>query len=185
MTAQGLLQVALYTAVLIAAAWPLGRFMTAIYEGRRTWFTPIFGGLERAIYRVAGVDERSESDWRRYAVAVLVFNVIGFAVVYFLQRLQGVLPLNPQGFAAVSPDDSVSPVPVAPAVPTTVIVRVSTSAPAPTCSVSPTEMPVTLATLRLVSPAAATALSVVARPWVPTAVTERTSPSTNAGCPTT
>ena len=90
----------------MAAAKPLGLYMTAVYEGRRTWLTPVFGWLERGIYRVAGIDERSESDWRRYAVAVLVMNVIGFAVVYLLQRLQGVLPLNPQGFAAVSPDSS-------------------------------------------------------------------------------
>src|SRR5262245_35278248 len=81
-------------------------FMAAVYEGRRTWLTPIFGWLERAIYRGAGIDEQSEGDWRRYAVAALVFNVIGVAAVYLLQRLQGVLPLNPQGFAAVSPDSS-------------------------------------------------------------------------------
>src|SRR5262245_21574808 len=81
-------------------------FMAAVYEGRRTWLTPIFGWLERAIYRGAGIDEQSEGDWRRYAVAALVFNVIGFAAVYLLQRLQGVLPLNPQGFAGVSPDSS-------------------------------------------------------------------------------
>jgi K+-transporting ATPase ATPase A chain len=106
MTAQGFFQVVLYTVVLGAAAWPLGKFMTAVYEGRPTWLTPVLGGLERAVYRIAGVDERSESDWRRYALAVLLFNVIGFAVVYVLQRLQGVLPLNPQGFGAVSPDSS-------------------------------------------------------------------------------
>src|SRR5262245_60403614 len=106
MTAQGSLQVVLYLALLVAAAKPLGMFMTAIYEGRRTWLTPVFGRLERAIYRVAGIDERSEDDWRRYVFGALVFNVIGFAFVYLLQRLQGVLPLNPQGFAAVSPDSS-------------------------------------------------------------------------------
>jgi K+-transporting ATPase ATPase A chain len=106
MTAQGFFQVVLYTVVLGVAAWPLGRFMTAIYEGKRTWLTPVFGGIERAIYRLAGIDPQSESDWRRYALAVLLFNVIGFAVVYLLQRLQGVLPLNPQEFAAVSPDSS-------------------------------------------------------------------------------
>jgi K+-transporting ATPase ATPase A chain len=96
----------LYLALLVAAAKPLGMFMTAVFEGRRTWFTPVFGGLERGIYRVAGIDERSEGDWKRYALAVLLVNVIGFAAVYLLQRLQGVLPLNPQGFAAVSPDSS-------------------------------------------------------------------------------
>jgi K+-transporting ATPase ATPase A chain len=106
MNAQGWLQLVLYIALLAAAAKPLGLFMTAVYEGRRTWLTPVFGWLERGIYRVAGVDERSESDWKRYALAVLLVNVIGFAAVYLLQRLQGVLPLNPQGFPAVSPDSS-------------------------------------------------------------------------------
>jgi K+-transporting ATPase ATPase A chain len=106
MTAQGFFQVVLYTVVLSAAAWPLGKFMTAVYEGRRTWLTPVFGWLERAIYRGAGVDEHSEGDWKRYTLAVLLVNFIGFVAVYLLQRLQAVLPLNPQGFAAVSPDSS-------------------------------------------------------------------------------
>jgi K+-transporting ATPase ATPase A chain len=106
MTAQGSLQLVLYIALLVLAAKPLGMFMTAVYEGRRTWLTPVFGWLERGIYRVAGVDERSEGDWKRYALATLLFNFVGFAFVYLLQRLQGVLPLNPQGFGAVSPDSS-------------------------------------------------------------------------------
>ena len=77
--------------------------MTAVYEGRRTWLTPVFGRVERAIYRVAGVDERSEIGWQRYALAALLINFIGFVAVYLLQRLQGVLPLNPQGFARREP----------------------------------------------------------------------------------
>ena len=95
MTAEGSLQLLLYLALLTLAAKPLGLFMTAVYEGRRTWLTPVVGRVERAIYRVAGVDERSEFDWRRYALAALLVNLIGFLVVYLLQRLQGVLPLNP------------------------------------------------------------------------------------------
>jgi K+-transporting ATPase ATPase A chain len=106
MTAQGSVQLVLYVALLVAVAKPLGLFMTAVYEGRRTWLTPVFGWLERSIYRVGGIDERSEGDWKRYALAVLLVNVIGLAAVYLLQRLQAVLPLNPQGFAAVSPDSS-------------------------------------------------------------------------------
>ena len=61
MTAQGSLQLILYIVLLTAAAKPLGLFMTAVYEGRRTWLTPVFGWLERGIYRVGGIDERSES----------------------------------------------------------------------------------------------------------------------------
>jgi K+-transporting ATPase ATPase A chain len=106
MTAQSVLQLAIFLAVLVLAAKPLGIFMAAVYEGRRTWLTPVLGGLERGIYRIAGIDPSRESDWRRYALGVLLFNFIGFLVVYLLQRLQGVLPLNPQGFGAVSPDSS-------------------------------------------------------------------------------
>jgi K+-transporting ATPase ATPase A chain len=106
MTAQGSLQILLFIALVVAAAKPLGLFMTAVYEGRGTWLTPVLGWFERGIYRVAGIDERGEGDWTRYVLAVLLVNVIGFAAVYLLQRLQGVLPLNPQGFPAVSPDSA-------------------------------------------------------------------------------
>ena len=106
MTAQSWLQVALYVAVLVALVKPLGLYMTAVYEGRRTFLTPVLRGLERMIYRFAGVNEQSEGDWRRYTLAVLLVNFIGFVAVYLLQRLQDVLPLNPQGFAAVSPDSA-------------------------------------------------------------------------------
>ena len=106
MTAQGTLQLLLFVALLVLATKPLGSYMTAVYEGRRTWLTPVLGSLERAIYRIAGIDERSETDWRRYTVAALVLNVIGLAAVYLLQRVQGMLPFNPQGFGAVSPESS-------------------------------------------------------------------------------
>ena len=98
MTGQGLLQLGLYLAVLVLLVKPLGAFMAAVYEGRRTFLSPVFGGIERGIYRAAGVDAKSDQDWKRYAVAVLLFNVVGFLAVYLLQRLQGVLPLNPAGF---------------------------------------------------------------------------------------
>ena len=106
MTGQGLLQLALYLAVLLLLVKPLGAYMAAVYEGRRTFLSPVIGPLERGIYRAAGVDSQAESDWKRYALALLVFNLMGFAVVYLLQRLQGILPLNPQDFAAVTPDSS-------------------------------------------------------------------------------
>ena len=106
MTAQGFIQLGLYLAVLVLLAKPLGLYMTAVYEGRRTFLSPVFRGAEKAIYRIAGVDEQRESDWKRYVLALLLLNFIGFVVVYLLQRLQGVLPLNPQEFGAVSPDSS-------------------------------------------------------------------------------
>jgi K+-transporting ATPase ATPase A chain len=106
MTAQGLLQVVVYLVVLVALARPLGAFMAAIYEGERTFLSPLLRPLEGLIYRVAGVDEKSEVGWKRYALGVMLVNLLGAIFVYLLQRLQGVLPLNPQAFGAVSADSS-------------------------------------------------------------------------------
>ena len=106
MTAQAFLQVAIYLAVLVALVKPLGLFMAHVYEGKRTFLSPVLAPVERLIYRVAGVDAASETGWKRYAVGVLLFNLIGIVFVYLLQRLQDVLPLNPAGMAAVSPDSS-------------------------------------------------------------------------------
>jgi K+-transporting ATPase ATPase A chain len=93
-------------AVLVALAKPLGIFMADVYEGRRTLLAPVLRPVERLVYRVAGIDEQSEVGWKRYTVGLLVFNLVGVVFVYLLQRLQGVLPLNPADMAAVSPDSS-------------------------------------------------------------------------------
>ena len=106
MTANGVLQLVLYNLVLVALCWPLGALMAKVYQGERTWLSPVLGPLERIVYRVGGVNPAEEQDWKRYALAVLVFNFTGFVVVYLLQRLQGVLPLNPQDFGAVSADSA-------------------------------------------------------------------------------
>ncbi|MEJ0085181.1 MAG: potassium-transporting ATPase subunit KdpA [Pseudomonadota bacterium] len=106
MTAQGTFQVLVYLGVLIALAKPMGSFMAAVYEGRRTFLSPLVRPLEGWIYRVAGVDEKAETGWKRYAAALLLVNLLGLVVVYLLQRLQGVLPLNPQHFTAVGADSS-------------------------------------------------------------------------------
>ncbi len=106
MSAFGLVQVGLYLLVLVALVHPLGRYMARVYEGERTWLSPLLSPLERLVYRVAGVDPRSEQDWKQYALAALLFNLVGLLVLYLLQRLQGVLPLNPQGFGAVAPDSA-------------------------------------------------------------------------------
>jgi K+-transporting ATPase ATPase A chain len=74
-----------------------------LLEGRRTFLSPALGPLERLLYRLSGVRESEEMDWRRYAVAVLVFSLLGFAATYLLQRLQAVLPMNPAGMTAVAP----------------------------------------------------------------------------------
>jgi K+-transporting ATPase ATPase A chain len=106
MTANGYLQLVLYVVVLIALAKPLGAYMARIYEGRPAVLNRIGAPFENLIYRVCGVNPTQEMRWTQYAVAALVFNVLGFFVVYALQRLQLSLPLNPQAMAAVSPDSS-------------------------------------------------------------------------------
>ena len=106
MNAWGWLQLGLYAVVLLLLAKPLGAYMAAVYDGRAIWAQRIGGPLERLIYRGAGVDPAQEMDWKKYAMAMLWFNLIGALVVYALQRAQQWLPLNPQDFAAVSPDSS-------------------------------------------------------------------------------
>ena len=106
MTAFGLVQGAILLLVLAVLVRPLGAYMAGVYEGRRTALTRLLGPVERLVYRAAGVDPRSEQDWKQYTLAVLGFNLAGLVVVYLLQRLQGALPLNPQGFGAVSPDSA-------------------------------------------------------------------------------
>jgi K+-transporting ATPase ATPase A chain len=106
MTANGFFQVALYVVVLTALTKPLGSYMARVYEGAPLVLDRVFGPIERFCYRLAGVDPERGMTWRTYAVAMLIFNLIGVLVVYLLQRFQGVLPLNPQGMGAVSADSS-------------------------------------------------------------------------------
>jgi K+-transporting ATPase ATPase A chain len=106
MTLNGWLQLILYFVVLLALAKPLGAFMARVYEGQPTFLDRIAGPIERLIYRLSGVNPQVEMNWKMYALAMLLFNLLGLIVVYALQRLQGVLPLNPQGLGAVSPDSS-------------------------------------------------------------------------------
>jgi K+-transporting ATPase ATPase A chain len=80
--------------------------MARVYEGRPLALGRLLGWLERLIYRVAGIRTDQETGWKSYAIAMMTFNIAGLVVVYLLQRLQGVLPLNPQGLGAVSPDSA-------------------------------------------------------------------------------
>ncbi len=104
MTWNGWTQIALYFVVLTALVVPLGRFMARVFEGERTFLSPVLRPLEAVLYRAAGVDERREQHWLAYTVAMLLFNAAGFVLVYALQRLQAMLPLNPAGMPPVAPD---------------------------------------------------------------------------------
>jgi potassium-transporting ATPase potassium-binding subunit len=106
MTANGIFQLVLYMVVLIALAKPLGGYMARVYQNQPFGLDRVLGWLERLIYRLSGVRPDQEMGWKTYAVAMLLFNVFGLLAVYLLQRLQGILPLNPQGLAAVSTDSS-------------------------------------------------------------------------------
>ena len=106
MTINGVLQLLFYLVVLIALAKPLGAYMARVFENRPIGLDRVLGPIERLIYRCCGVRATDEMGWKTYAVAMLLFNLAGLLVVYGLQRLQRVLPLNPQGLAAVSPDSS-------------------------------------------------------------------------------
>ena len=104
MTLIGWTQIAVIFALVLISVKPLGSFMAQVFGGGRTILSPVIGPLERGFYRLAGVDPSREQSWRSYTVAMLVFNAAGFIFLYALLRLQGVLPLNPQGFPAIPPD---------------------------------------------------------------------------------
>ena len=104
MEANGILQILLYLA-LVALATPLiGGYMARLFDGQRVWLSPLLGPVERAIYRLCGIDPAREQHWTGYALSLLALNLAGALALYGLQRLQGGLPLNPAGMAAVAPD---------------------------------------------------------------------------------
>jgi K+-transporting ATPase ATPase A chain len=104
MTANGWVQIALFAIVVLALVKPVGRYMTDVFAGERTLLTPILRPLETVFYRLSGVDERAEQHWLIYAVAMLLFNLAGMLLLYAVLRLQGLLPLNPQHMAGMTPD---------------------------------------------------------------------------------
>lgn len=108
MTGNDWLQIALFLGVLLAVSLPLGTYMARVYEGEPVALKRLFGGLERGIYRLAGVREDDEMPWRTYALAVLAFSVLGVVVVYLLQRAQGFLPGNPNHLGGVGSDLSLN-----------------------------------------------------------------------------
>ncbi|HEY3145624.1 MAG TPA: potassium-transporting ATPase subunit KdpA, partial [Dongiaceae bacterium] len=100
----GWLQIALFCAVVLALVKPLGLYMTKVFNGERTWLSPLLRPLERGFYAVSGVREGEDQHWLAYAFAMLLFNAAGFFLLYAILRTQGWLPLNPQHFGNVAPD---------------------------------------------------------------------------------
>ncbi|TGQ16111.1 MULTISPECIES: potassium-transporting ATPase subunit KdpA [unclassified Mesorhizobium] len=103
MTIYGWIQILIYCAILVALVKPLGFYMYRVFNGDRTLLSPVLVPIERGLYRLSGTSEKEEQHWAVYATAMLLFNLVGLLVLYALQRLQGVLPYNPAGMAAVDP----------------------------------------------------------------------------------
>jgi K+-transporting ATPase ATPase A chain len=101
MTINGWFQILLYFFVLVLLVKPLGEFIARVFQGERTFLTPVLSPLEKFIYRLAGIEAAGEMDWKKYTLAMLLFNLIGIFFLYLLQRIQGVLPLNPQNVGAM------------------------------------------------------------------------------------
>ncbi len=103
MTVNGWLQILVFLALIFAVTKPMGVFMARVFNREKTFMDPVLRPIERLLYRVTGVDEEHEMRWTEYAIAMLLFSVVSMTVLYFIQRLQGVLPFNPQKFGAVNP----------------------------------------------------------------------------------
>jgi potassium-transporting ATPase potassium-binding subunit len=97
MTANGWLQIAFYSVVLLALTKPMGQYMLKVYDGSMSWLRPV----ERFIYRISGIDPEEDQHWTQYTVAMLIFSLASMLLTYIVLRLQHVLPLNPQKLAAV------------------------------------------------------------------------------------
>jgi potassium-transporting ATPase potassium-binding subunit len=104
MTIIGWIQILLYCAIVVALVKPLGWYMTRVFNGEKTFLSPVLRPLEAALYWAGGVDEQREQHWLSYTVAMLFFHVGGFLILYVLMRTQAMLPFNPAGQSAVAED---------------------------------------------------------------------------------
>jgi K+-transporting ATPase ATPase A chain len=104
MSANGWLQFALFSLLLLASVRPVGIYLARVLEGERTWLDPALRPIERLIYKLSGVNAGEEMNWREYAFAILGFSAVTMLLTYGMERLQNFLPWNPQGLAAVGPD---------------------------------------------------------------------------------
>ena len=104
MTVIGWIQIIVFCAIVVALVKPLGGYMTRVFSGESTFLSPVLRPVERGLYRIGGVDERREQHWLTYTVAMLLFHVGGFLIIYGLMRLQALLPFNPQDQSGVAQD---------------------------------------------------------------------------------
>jgi len=103
MTANGWFQIAMFLGLILAITKPIGAFMARVFGGERTFLDPVMRPIERLLYRLTGVDEKHEMRWTEYAFTMLLFSGVTMLVLYLIERVQQVLPWNPQHFAAVAP----------------------------------------------------------------------------------
>lgn len=101
MTLNGWLQIFLFLALILLVTKPLGLYMSHVFNGEKTFLDPVLGPFERLIYKLTRVDAGKEMRWTEYAVAMLLFSGVSMLVLYLLQRVQGVLPFNPQHLPGV------------------------------------------------------------------------------------
>jgi len=106
MNSNAIIQIAVFSLIIIAISVPLGLYMAKVFAGERTFLDPVCVPAERLIYRLCGVEPTREQTWIEYTISLLLFSLVGMVVLYALQRLQGWLPLNPQGLGAVSTDSA-------------------------------------------------------------------------------
>ncbi|UXO85832.1 potassium-transporting ATPase subunit KdpA [Brucella intermedia] len=104
MTLNGWIQILVFCGIIILLVKPLGGYMTRVFNGERTFLSPILVPAERGLYRLAGTSEREEQHWTTYTISLLLFNLAGFLLLYVLQRVQGSLPFNPMGMSNVPAD---------------------------------------------------------------------------------
>ena len=103
MNIQGWAEIALILGLSVLIAWPLGIYLSRVWNDERTWLDPVLRPVEGAFYKASGIDPKRSQGWVGYAGALIAFNAVGFFLLFAILRLQGLLPLNPQGFAGLSP----------------------------------------------------------------------------------
>jgi K+-transporting ATPase ATPase A chain len=108
MTVEGWALIALFVVIVGLLARPMGQWLFVLYEGRRTPLHVVLGPVERGFYRLAGIDPAQEMGWRRYALSLVLFNLVLLLFLYTVLRLQDVLPMNPRGLAAIAPDGAMN-----------------------------------------------------------------------------